>query len=92
MIDSPGLADPKILIDVWVNLYNKAIGEVKWEIDLVVCVLEYTERPSVKEQQLFAVLNNAFPGLKSENLLFILNKSPDETEVEDALNYYDACC
>ncbi len=85
MIDSPGLADPKILIDVWVNLYNKAIGEVKWEIDLVVCVLEYTERPSVKEQQLFAVLNNAFPGIKSENLVIILNKAPDETEPEDAL-------
>ena len=84
MIDSPGLADPKILIDVWVNLYNKAIGEVKWEIDLVVCVLEYTERPSVKEQQLFAVLNNAFPGIKSENLVIILNKAPDETEPEDA--------
>jgi hypothetical protein len=85
LIDSPGLADPKILIDVWVNLYNKAIGEVKWEIDLVVCVLEYTERPSVKEQQLFAVLNNAFPGIKSENLVIILNKAPDETEPEDAL-------
>ena len=77
LIDSPGLADPNILIDVWVNLFNNSIGTPKWSIDLVVCVIEYAERPSIKEQQLFAVLNNAFPYIKPENLLIILNKSPD---------------
>ena len=91
-MDSPGLADPNILIDVWVNLFNNAIGTPKWSVDLVVCVIEYTERPSIKEQQLFAVLNNAFPKIKPENLLLILNKSPDGTEPGDALEYYNACC
>lgn len=50
LIDSPGLADPNILIDVWVNLYNNTIGAANWKIDLVVCVLEDSGRPSVKEQ------------------------------------------
>ena len=57
VIDSPGLADPEILIDVWVSLYNSQIAAKKWEIDLAVVVIECATRPSAKEYQVFAVLN-----------------------------------
>jgi putative ribosome biogenesis GTPase RsgA len=47
LIDSPGLADPNIPIDQWVKKYNLQLkGEA---IDLVVCLIEYAERPSTKE-------------------------------------------
>jgi hypothetical protein len=34
---------------VWVRLYNSHIAAKKWEIDLAVVVIEYSERPSTKE-------------------------------------------
>jgi hypothetical protein len=37
-------------------------------------------------------LKNAFPEILPENLIIILNKAPDETEPEDALDYYNVCC
>lgn len=49
LIDSPGLADPNLLIDIWVRLYNNTIASQRWKLDLVICVIEYTERPSLRE-------------------------------------------
>jgi hypothetical protein len=30
LLDSPGLADPNLLIDVWVRLYNNTVASQKW--------------------------------------------------------------
>ena len=49
LIDSPGLADPNILIDVWVEKYNNQIAQQDLKLDLVVCVIECATRPSSKE-------------------------------------------
>lgn len=49
LIDSPGLSDPNIPIDVWVQKYNNQIHEQDFKLDLVVCVIEYATRPSSKE-------------------------------------------
>lgn len=57
LYDSPGLSDPNISINKWSDLFNSSIAQKGIGIDLVVCVIEYTERPSNKEMELFAVLS-----------------------------------
>ncbi len=49
LYDSPGLADPNFPIDRWTTLYNKDIACQKLKFELLVCVMEYAERPSNKE-------------------------------------------
>ena len=88
-IDSPGLADPNIPINQWVNLYNQQVkGEL---IELVVCLIEYNERPTTKELTVFAKINQAFPEIKSENLVVAFNKCPPEFDESDANHFYNAC-
>ncbi len=41
LCDSPGLADPSIKIDKWIDLYNKSIADKNIKFDLVICVIEY---------------------------------------------------
>jgi GTPase Era involved in 16S rRNA processing len=90
--DSPGLADPRLPIDMWTNLYNKSIANKNIKFDLVICVIEHAERPSIKEFTLFALLNQAFNAMGVENLVIIFNKCPPEIDQIDALEFYNECC
>ncbi len=57
LYDSPGLADPNLSINKWSDLFNTNIAQKGIGIDLVVCVIEYAERPSYREKELFVVLS-----------------------------------
>ena len=46
----------------------------------------------MKEYQVFAVLNQALSAIQSENLVILFNKCPNDTDQEDAKNYYEVCC
>ena len=74
--DSPGLSDPNFPIKKWIELFNQIILQPNRKIDLVICVIEYTSRPSNKEQALFSLLNQAFTEIKPNNMTVILNKCP----------------
>jgi hypothetical protein len=88
LCDSPGLADPRLPIDKWTNLYNQSIANKKIKFDLVVCVIEHAERPSTKEFTLFALLSQAFAAMGVENLAVIFNKCPPEIDETDAIEFY----
>ena len=92
LIDSPGLADPSIPLDVWVRLYNSQIAEAIGGIDLVIIVIEYAERPSTKEFKDFAVLNQALKSIKSEKIVILFNKCSDQIDEQDVKDFYEACC
>ena len=57
---------------MWVSLYNSQIAATIGGLDLVIIVIECAERPSAKEFQVFAVLNQALKAIKSENLVNVL--------------------
>ena len=50
LYDSPGMSDPNIPIDQWLNLYNNAIGSKNEKINLLVLVIEHAKRLSFKEK------------------------------------------
>ena len=54
----------------------------------MICVIEYADRPSNKEQGLFSMLNQAFTEIRPNNLAVILNKCPNEYEKYEALEFY----
>ena len=68
---------------MWASLYNSQIAAMSFEIDIVIVVIEFTDKPSSKEFQVFAVLNQIVEAIKTENLLILFNKCPDGTELED---------
>jgi hypothetical protein len=55
-------------------------------------VIEFCERPGIREFTLFALLNKALEAIKSENLVVLINKAPDDSYPEDAREFYDQCC
>ena len=77
---------------MWVSLYNSQFAATIGGLDLVIIVIECAERPSAKEFQVFAVLNQALKAIKSENLVILFNKCPPDTDEEDAKDFYEACC
>ncbi len=54
-------------------------------------MIEFCERPGVREFTLFALLSQALSAIKAENLVVLFNKVPDDTEPEDARAFYDQC-
>jgi hypothetical protein len=68
---------------MWASLYNSQTAAMSFEIDIVIVVIEFTDKPSYKEFQVFAVLNQMVEAIKTENLLILFNKCPDGTELED---------
>ena len=91
LIDSPGLADPNLPIDQWVNKYNQQVTSKGWEVDLVALVIEYAERPCESEFQKFSFMNQALATVRPKDMVVVFNKCPEEFNLANAIDFFECC-